>query len=165
MFVRKATLDDVDKIMNIYKTAQEFMIENGNPTQWGHTYPARELIEEDIEKKICHLVCSGDEIHGAFALFSGREPTYEYIENGRWLNDDDYVTVHRIASGGKAKGIFKCAIDHCKSISDNIRIDTHKDNAIMQRLVEKNGFAKCGTIYVADGSARIAYQWCKLNKY
>jgi RimJ/RimL family protein N-acetyltransferase len=40
----------------------------------------------------------------------------------------------------------------------NIRIDTHRDNAIMQHLLEKNGFVKCGIIYVEDGSPRIAYQ-------
>ena len=28
-------------------------------------------------------------------------------------------------------------------------------------LSEKNSFEKCGTIYVADGSPRIAYQWSK----
>ena len=28
-----------------------------------------------------------------------------------------------------------------------------------QSLIEKNGFTKCGTIYVKNGTARIAYQW------
>ena len=28
----------------------------------------------------------------------------------------------------------------------------------MQHLLEKNGFARCGIIHVADGSSRIAYQ-------
>lgn len=34
----------------------------------------------------------------------------------------------------------------------------HKDNKITRHLIEKNGFAKCGIIYVADGSPRIAYE-------
>ncbi len=99
--------------------------------------------------------------HGVFALFSGEEPTYQNIENGKWINDDEYVTVHRIASDGKVRGIFKCAIDYCKSISDNIRIDTHKSNIVMQKLINQNDFTKCGIIHVADGSPRIAYQWQK----
>ena len=28
----------------------------------------------------------------------------------------------------------------------------------MQRLLEQNGFVRCGTIYIWDGSPRIAYQ-------
>ena len=51
------------------------------------------------------------------------------------INDDEYVTLHRLASDGKVKGIFKCGVDYCKSISDNIRIDTHNDNLIMQKLI------------------------------
>ena len=159
MYIRKAEIDDLDDIMEIYRIAQDFMIKSGNPNQWGHTYPSRNLIEDDISNGVCHLVCDDDGPHGAFALFSGDEPTYRYIENGRWLNDDEYLTIHRIASDGKVRGIFRCAIDYCKSITGNIRIDTHESNAVMQRLIEKNGFEKCGIIYVRDGTPRIAYQW------
>lgn len=161
MHVRKAEKNDIDIIMDIYMIAQDTMIESGNPTQWGHSYPARELIEQDIEDEVSYVICKEDEIHGVFALFDTDEPTYEYIENGQWLNDDAYLTVHRIAGDGKCHGIFKCAVDYCKSISDNIRIDTHKNNRIMQKLIERNDFKKCGTVYVRDGSARIAYHWTK----
>ena len=162
MYVRKATQDDLNHIMSIYKTAQEFMINTGNPHQWGRTYPGRELITKDIAEGICHLVCEEDTPHGVFALFKGREPTYEYIENGRWLNDDEYVTVHRIAGDGKAHGIFDCAIAYCRTVSDNIRVDTHKSNAVMRKLIERSGFVRCGIIYVRDSSPRIAYQWSKV---
>ncbi len=161
MYIRKAEIDDLEVIMRIYRTAQDFMIDNGNPNQWSHSYPTEELIKEDIAKGISYLVCGGDEPHGVFALFSGDEPTYQYIENGQWMNDDIYVTVHRIASDGEVHGIFNCVVKYCKEISRNIRIDTHKNNIIMQRLIEKNGFHECSTIYVADGTPRIAYQWTK----
>lgn len=39
-----------------------------------------------------------------------------------------------------------------------MRIDTHERNLIMQHLLEENSYQKCGRIYVADGSPRIAYQ-------
>jgi hypothetical protein len=159
MYIRKAEISDLTKIMKIYRTAQDFMIESGNPNQWGHFYPKRDLIKEDIIKGNCYLVCDDAGPHGVFALLNGNEPTYEYIENGNWLNDDEYVTIHRIASDGTAHGIFRCAINYCKNVSNNIRIDTHKNNLIMQSLIEKNGFCRCGRIYVADESPRIAYHW------
>lgn len=89
----------------------------------------------------------------------GDKPTYQYIENGAWLNDAPYVTIHRIAGDGRTHGILRCAADYCKSISANVRIDTHENNTTMQRQIEKNGFKRCGTIYVEDGSPRIAYHW------
>lgn len=162
MHIRKARIEDLDMIMAIYKAAQDFMIESGNPNQWGRSYPSRDLVKDDIAKGVSYLVCDSETPHGVFALFSGKEPTYSYIENGNWLNDDEYVTVHRIASDGKVHGIFNCAVSYCKGISDNIRIDTHKSNIVMQKLIEKNGFEKCGIIYVRDGSPRLAYQWSKV---
>ena len=160
MYIKKAELNDLDSIMDIYHVAQNHMIENGNPTQWGHSYPGRELIESDILNGNCHVI-SDESIHGVFALFKTPEPTYEYIENGNWLNDEEYVTIHRIASDGTKHNVFKCAVDYCKGISDNIRIDTHKDNLIMQKVIERNQFIRCGTIYVRNGSPRMAYQWSK----
>ena len=163
MHIRKAGMDDLNQIMSIYRSAQDFMIESGNPDQWGHFYPSEDLVKDDIAKEISYLIFDEDGLdskpHAVFVLIDGLEPTYQYIEDGKWLNDEPYITLHRIASDGELHGIFKSAIEYCKSISDNIRIDTHSNNIIMQKQIEKNGFIKCGTIYVADGSPRIAYQW------
>lgn len=157
--VRNGTDQDYDQIMTIYRYAQDYMIQSGNPDQWGHFYPDPELIKSDIQKGLCKVIFDGECIHGVFAVLEGEDPTYQYIEDGKWLNAEPYVTIHRIAGDGCAHGLFRRAADYCKSIASNVRIDTHKNNFIMQRLIEKNGFRKCGTIYVADESPRIAYHW------
>ena len=46
----------------------------------------------------------------------------------------------------------------CSDFCDNIRMDTHEDNKIMQHLLEKNGFIRCGTVHIFNGDPRIAYQ-------
>ena len=156
--IRNATAADFDRIMDIYKYAQDYMIRNGNPTQWGHSYPTEELIRSDISRNVCKVICDESGIHGVFALFEGEEPTYAVIENGGWLNDEPYVTIHRIAGDGQVHGLFQCAVSYCKEISRNIRVDTHADNKTMQSLIEKSSFTRCGIIHVRDGSPRIAYQ-------
>ena len=40
----------------------------------------------------------------------------------------------------------------------NIRIDTHRDNRIMQHVLEKFGFTYCGIIYLLSGDERLAFQ-------
>ena len=157
--VRNADMADLEQIMKIYRHAQDFMIQNGNPTQWGHTYPDVELIRSDIDQGICKVIYDEDGIHGVFALLEDADPTYADIEDGSWLNDEPYATIHRVAGDGHVHGLFRCAADHCKGIYRNIRIDTHADNLNMQKLIEKNGFRKCGIIHVEDGTPRIAYQW------
>ena len=46
--IRKANLADHARIMDIYRIAQDYMIQSGNPDQWGHFYPQPELIKKDI---------------------------------------------------------------------------------------------------------------------
>lgn len=157
--IRTAEEQDFERIMEIYHIAQDYMISSGNPNQWMHSHPAPELIRSDIQRQISKVVYDEAGIHGVFALLEGEDPTYGRIEGGSWLNDAPYLTIHRIAGDGQAHGVFRCAVDYCKRLSPNIRIDTHADNRTMQALLAKNGFVRCGTIYLMNGSPRIAYQW------
>ena len=161
MGIRKTEMRDFDRVMEIYYMAQERMIENGNPTQWGHFYPTEEMILDDIEKSISYVIENDGIIVGVFMIREGDDPTYSYIEDGSWINDEPYVTIHRIASDGKTHGIFRMVSDFCKLLSVSVRVDTHYDNKIMQRCIVSNGFERCGIIYVDDGTPRIAYQWVK----
>ena len=56
MHIRKARTDDFNIIMDIYHAAQDFMIESGNPNQWGHFYPSEDLVKEDIANAISYLI-------------------------------------------------------------------------------------------------------------
>lgn len=49
-------------------------------------------------------------------------------------------------------------LDYCFALCSNIRIDTHRDNKIMQHNLSKHGFTYCGIIYLANGDERLAYQ-------
>ena len=158
LLVRKATTEDYNVILGIYEIAREFMIRTGNPNQWKRTNLTAEQIRTDIDQGICHVICDESRIHGVFALCQGEDPTYKSIEGGQWLNQNPYVTIHRIASDQKAHGILAAAIDECKKYEDNIRIDTHKDNKVMQQAFEKHGFKHCGVIYILNGAPREAYQ-------
>lgn len=159
LHIRDAAPRDIAQIMDIYAHAQDYMIQSGNPTQWGHFYPEAALIASDIRQHTCKVIFDETGIHGVFALFAGVEPTYARIEDGNWLNNAPYRTIHRLAGDGQVHGLFRCTAGYCKAIAQNIRIDTHADNKTMQHLIEADGFTRCGIIYIADGTPRIAYQW------
>ena len=158
MEIRNTKPDEIDTVLSIYAHGREIMRREGNPTQWGDSRPQKELIVGDIERGNSYVVVEGGRICGVFAFIIGHDETYDYIEDGAWLNDDPYGTIHRIASDETAHGILASAVVFCKTKVKNLRIDTHADNAIMRHLIEKLGFTRCGTIYVDDGTARIAYQ-------
>ena len=160
LVVRKTTYEDILEVENIFRYARQLMKDNGNPSQWGEDRPDISLVKKDIENGESFLVLDNDTIVGTFACIKDIEPTYLEID-GAWLNDDPYVTIHRIASNGKARSVFDCAINFAKSFNRDIRIDTHKNNSIMIHLIEKAGFSKCGIIIVDDGSERLAFQKIK----
>lgn len=158
MTVRNANMDDIEQIMEVYCLAKQYMVDSGNTTQWVNGYPSREMIEKDIDKQQFYVCEEEGQIHGAFMFVIGEEPTYKVIEHGAWRNEDTYGTIHRLGSDGKCKGIFQKCLSFCRERNANLRADTHKDNRTMQHLLEKYGFTRCGIIYVADESPRIAYQ-------
>ena len=161
--IRTAEPENLETIMEIYRHAQDFMIASGNPRQWGHEYPPEEQVTQDTETGVCRVVLENGRICGVFSICAGEEPSYRRIEEGTWLNQEPYLTIHRIAGDGSAHGIFRCASDYAKRLADNIRIDTHADNRIMQRQIEKQGFVRCGTVFIRGGSPRIAYQWSRAS--
>ncbi len=155
--IRKTDISDLPELERIYDTARRFMRDHGNLYQW-IGYPTEELLKHDIESSVSYVVTYGGNVCGTFAFFTSPDPTYAVIEDGNWLNDEKYGTVHRVASDGTHKGVLAFVMDHCSGIIDNIRIDTHADNTVMQNALSKLGFEKCGIIHLADGSPRIAYQ-------
>lgn len=163
MQIRKSKLEDLDRIMEIYVFAREFMAKNGNPNQWGPTnWPPEGLIENDIKTGNSYVcITPEDEIIGTFFFIQGKdiEPTYAEIADGTWLDNSPYGVIHRLASDGSKKGIGSFCIKWVYEQCNHIRIDTHIDNIVMQKLVEKLGFIHCGTIYVEqDNYPRLAYE-------
>jgi len=161
--IRPATPNDLGRINKVYEIAREYMARSGNASQWSGGYPWAELLEGDINKQQLFVMNEGGEIRGVFAFIIGADPSYIEIEGGKWLSDEPYGTIHRVASDGKSRGVFDACLAFCLEQIGNIRIDTHADNLKMQALLEEHGFQKCGTIYVHDGvsarSPRIAYQY------
>ncbi len=159
--IRKGTAADIDAIMSCYDAARRYMRASGNYSQWINGYPSQELVAEDIATGINYVGEDEDgEIVMAFAFIIGDDPTYSVIEDGQWLNNRPYGTIHRLGSTGRHRGILKLCVDYCMSYIGNICLDTHADNATMQRAAEKLGFTRCGIIYCIDGSPRVAFQKC-----
>lgn len=157
MRVRPATEADLEAVLLIYEGARRFMAQSGNPGQWGTRYPSRETVEADIAGERCYVCEEEGRLYAAFVLVFGEDPTYRVID-GAWKNDRPYATLHRVASSGEKRGMVDVIVKWAFSRHPNLRGDTHERNLPMRRAFERNGFERCGTIWVEDGTPRIAYQ-------
>lgn len=162
MIIRRSTEEDVPRMMEIYARARAFMAAHGNPDQWGPTnWPPEALIRRDVANGNSYVCEEEDRVVGTFFFACGRdiEPTYAEIEEGQWLDGSPYGVVHRIASDGTVKGVGTFCLGWAYARCGHLRIDTHGDNRVIQGLLEKLGFVRCGTIHVEeDDFPRLAYE-------
>ena len=157
--IREASPTDMAEIMQVMDAAKIIMRQSGNMHQWGDGYPSEAVIRTDIERKGGFVIEDDGMIVGYFAFLQSPEPTYAKIYEGEWADDvQPYHVVQRIASFPDAHGIFSSIMEFCFSHEENIRIDTHRDNTIMQHNILKHGFTYCGIIYLLSGDERLAYQ-------
>lgn len=158
--VRKASIQDIDILVQIYEDAKKFMHTHGNPNQWNNGHPNREDLLADIDEDTLYVLEEDGQIQACFKFYIGEDPTYQYIDHGQWLNDLPYGVIHRVATRRLKKGMGTKILDACKKFHPNLKIDTHADNIYMQRLLEKNNFKYVGQIYLENGDPRRAYQFC-----
>ena len=62
MKIRKSRPDELELLVKMYENARLFMAGQGNPSQWGQSYPKKTLIETDI-KSGCSMSVKNTDDH------------------------------------------------------------------------------------------------------
>ena len=152
-------------MMEILNAAKKFFKENGID-QWQNGNPNADVLLNDIKNGESFVVVDDEDCICATAMISMRgEPTYADIFDGKWLNNDKYGVIHRVAVSPSAKksGLASMLVSYAEQQTRaagffSLRVDTHDDNIPMQKMIAKNGFAYCGNIFLSDGTPRRAYE-------
>ena len=158
--IRHARQDDLREMLTMIAHSRQLMRAAGNTVQWTQGYPGEEELLNDIARRNSYIIEEGGQAIGTFALVHGIEPTYGRIDDGLWLDDTTpYATVHRLACREGVEGIGDSCLKFCQQhTAESLRADTHERNAAMRHLLEKHGYTRCGTVYMDDGTPRVAYQ-------
>lgn len=164
MEFRRTGFEDIDTVLLIIGQAQNYLKEQGID-QWQNGYPDRDTIVDDIQKGYGYVLLKDDIVAGTVAVTFNGEKTYNSIYEGEWISDREYATIHRIAVDDQCKGsglasrIIRYIEQMCRTRDvRSIRVDTHRKNRSMQRMLMKNGFQYCGIIYLEDHSERIVFE-------
>lgn len=165
-YVRKAEMKDLPAILVTIDKARKVLAEQDIPQWRNDDGPNEERLKEDIRLGEGYVLIEESKIMGFGTVTLAEQETYHEMTNGKWLDSDNYVSVHRftIDSDVKERGLGQFFMAHLISIARmqgflDIRIDTHPTNKRMQRVIEKSGFNYQGDIIlnVSDGE-RKAYQ-------
>lgn len=164
MIFRKTVIDDLKTVMKIIEDGKN-QLKKLEINQWQNGYPDEKDILKDIENNESYVVEISGRIAGTAVISFKKEKNYEKIEKGKWLTNEKYCVIHRIAVDKDMKNkniateIFKYAEKICVEKNINsIKIDTHEENEPMKSFLIKNGFICCGIIYLETGEKRLAFE-------
>ena len=173
--IRQANASDIDAVMEIIAEARGTIAALGID-QWQDGYPQREIIEKDVADGVSYCIenTENGEILATFGVFEAGDLLYDKIFDGAWRTGDSlsslkknvsYTAIHRVAISVKSRGqgLSTAMIDFVANKAKNIgkkslRIDTHEGNVVMRKMLEKHSFVHCGTIYLENNDARVAYE-------
>lgn len=165
LYFRRTEERDLDAVIEIVDAAKEYLRLQGIP-QWQDGYPNRERFYKDIEREISYVLEENGKILGTIAIDLEGDRNYNWIYEGNWLSEKQpYAAIHRVAVDAERKGsglagkMIEEAVKLCleKGIF-SIKNDTHRLNQSMQRMLVKNGFVRCGIIYLENGEERIGFE-------
>lgn len=165
---RKAAPDDIPEILRITGEAKSYL-RRQKVDQWQGSYPDAAAFNADIEREECYVLLHGEEMAGFFTLAARVDPNYAGITDGKWSNDKPYCVLHRNALAGKYRGtgmsayMMKCVEELTRECGRKyIRVDTHRKNKPMQKLLRECGYRYRGNVNVVveDGHdpARQAFE-------
>lgn len=163
IYLRKASLADVSKVMPIIEEARIFLGKSGSD-QWQDEYPRESDVAGFITRDVGYVLVVDQKVAGFCAILTGEDKQYTKITNGAWLNDNlDYVTVHCLALSDefRGQGLTKILFSNIYTLMmaqgyNDFRVDTHAMNAVMQAVFLREGFVRTGDVYY-EGD-RLAYQ-------
>jgi len=151
---RLAADDDIPAILDIIAYARKSLKKLG-VDQWQGEYPAAQHFKIDIDRGECFVILHGDEIAAFFTLSTRPEKCYDEIKDGKWHCDDPYCVLHRNAVAKKYRGtgisayLMKFVEEQTlKNGRRWVRVDTHRKNKPMQRLLVNSGYRYRGNVEV-----------------
>jgi len=119
----------------------------------------------DIMNEYGYILLKNNEVVATVSISFDGENTYDIIYEGEWRSSRKYAVIHRLAidNNNKGLGLSSLIIKNIENICLNknihsIKVDTHRKNIPMQKVIEKNNFQYCGIIHKEDKSKRLAFE-------
>lgn len=149
MRIRRATIDDVNAVMQLVRRVVPLMRESGN-FQWDDEYPNALGFTSDVENGLLWVAEIGEAIAGVAAITTDQYP--EYVQVG-WEINERAIVVHRLAVDPdfRGRGVAAALMSQAEIVGRErgirvMRVDTNTQNQATRKLFPKLGYVCAGEI-------------------
>ena len=124
----------------------------------------RRMREEDMEtvllimRQARNYLRYGEAVCAYFCLSDRPEPAYDALTDGKWRSEAPYCVIHRnaVEASFRGTGLSDRLIAEAERIARAtgaaaLRVDTHRHNEAMKKLLGRAGFTYRGNILVSIG--------------
>lgn len=152
---RKATIDDLECILEIYRAGVANMQQTGID-QWDETYPAEKDVRLDISRSDLYLCMCDGEIAAVYAVNTIVDPEYNDAD---WQYPDiPWCAMHRlcVSPDFHRRGIATAVMKNIESqaLSEGfgaVHLDTFSGNHRALGVYQKLGYKEVGEAHWAKG--------------
>lgn len=161
---RPAEREDFDRVTALLDIGHETFAALGIDEGRNKKYPSSRRLMHSIKNGTTHVVEDRDgRLIAVFAVSFSPDKNYARgLEDGAWLTDtaavpQPYAELHWVSVDRRARrrGVGMFILDKADQIAraggrSSIRADVYELNAPMQKLLEKHGYRRCGTVVIRD---------------
>lgn len=159
--IRKATLKDIENILQITRECASFM-ESKGICQWNAHYPNKSAFKNDALRGELYVVENNNNVIGCIVISTFMDEVYKKVS---WLTESKQnIYIHRLAVQPKhqGKGYAQKLMDFAeeyaiKNSYTSIRLDTFSQNKRNQKFYELRGYKPLDKIYFPKQSKHPFY--------
>ena len=164
-YLRLARIEELDQIYTILEEGRRFLKDQGLPQWQGGYGPTKHGTQEELEEGQGYAFIYQGRLSGYLAL---QTDTQDLLEGAWEVFPQKKLAVIKhvaMADSTRGKGLGKKMLEDSLRAAfvlgyEDVRIDTHKDNVVMQKLIASLGFARRGVLDLGfPNGMREAYQF------
>ncbi|MBQ0013726.1 MAG: GNAT family N-acetyltransferase [Oscillospiraceae bacterium] len=153
MEFRCATMDDFEKIVELYKHIIDDTKDFAILTRWvWGLHPNEEKVENYIKEHAMYILLDGENFVSVMAAPLYQTPDYDVVGWDESIDKQDAMTVHIIGVSPEyqRQGIAKFMLGKSLDIArengkKSVRLDTLRSNVVAQHMYSSFGFNYCGS--------------------
>lgn len=164
MELRLAREEDREIILKIYDDGSKKLKSLGLDQWQGKDKPNLDNFKELIENKNIFVLEDERKVVSTVIIYD-YDIDYENNLDGTWQSPSPYVALHRIGTleSARKNGYGRKIIEMSESYArennfKSVRIDTHRGNKDMQRLLSSLSYKYVGIVYLGGKNERLAFE-------